>query len=82
MGYIYIMEYHSAIEKNKKLPFAATWMDLEIFTLNEVSQTQKESIILLLCGIKKGVQMKIFTKQKSSHRCRKQIYAYQGIGKE
>ena len=54
MWYIYIMECHSAIEKNKKLPFAATRMDLEIVTLNEVSPTQKESITLLICGIKKG----------------------------
>ena len=26
------------IEKNKKMPFAATWMDLEIIILSEVSQ--------------------------------------------
>ena len=29
-----------AIKKNKIMPFAATWMDLVIIILNEVSQTK------------------------------------------
>ena len=32
------MEYYSAIKKNKIMPFAATWMYLEIIILGEVSQ--------------------------------------------
>ena len=38
MWYIYTMEYYSAIKKDKIMPFAATWMDVEIIILSEVSQ--------------------------------------------
>ena len=40
--HIYTMEYYSAIKKNGIMPFAATWMDLEIIILNEVSQEEKD----------------------------------------
>ena len=36
------MEYYSAIKKNEIMPFAVTWMDLEIIILLEVSLTEKE----------------------------------------
>ena len=38
---VYIMNYYTAIKKHEVMPFAATWMDLEIITLSEVSQTEK-----------------------------------------
>ena len=38
MRCVYTMEYYSAIEKNEIMPFTATWMDLEIVILSEVSQ--------------------------------------------
>ena len=44
MWYINAMEYYSAIKKNRIMPFAAIWMDLEIITLSEVSQTKTNVI--------------------------------------
>ena len=47
------MEYYSAIKKYEIMSFAATWMDLEIIMLSEVSQKEKDKyhIISLICGI-------------------------------
>ena len=39
---MYTMEYYSAIKKNEIMSFAATWMDLEIMILTEVSQAEKD----------------------------------------
>ena len=55
------MEYYSAIKKNEIMPFAATWMDLEILILSEISQRKahtplyhlyvesKKNIICITC---------------------------------
>ena len=53
MLYIYTMEYYSVIKKNKIMPFAATWMELETLILSEVSQKEKDKyhMISLICGI-------------------------------
>ena len=47
------MEYYLATRRDKILPFATIWMDLEIIMLSEISQTEKveNHIISLICGI-------------------------------
>ena len=49
------MEYYSAIKKNKILPSATTWIDLEGSMLSEISQAEKDKscTILLICVILK-----------------------------
>ena len=53
MWYIYTIEYYSAMKNNKTMPFAATWMQLEMIILSEVSQKEKDKyhMISLICGI-------------------------------
>ena len=53
MWCIYAVEYYSAIKKNEIMPFAPTWMDLEIIILSGVTQKGKDKyhMISLICGI-------------------------------
>ena len=50
---VYIVEYYSVIKKNKILPFATTWMDLEGVMLSEIHQTEKDKhcVISFIYGI-------------------------------
>ena len=59
------MEYYSAIKKNKILPFAAVWMDLEGIMLNEKSQRQTLYDIPLICGIYKIQQTSGYNKKEA-----------------
>ena len=53
MWYVYTMEYYSAVKKKEIMPFAATWMQLEIIILSKVIQKEKDKyhMISLICGI-------------------------------
>ena len=53
LWYIYTMEYYTAIKKKEILPFATAWIDLEIFILSEIRQSDKDKYyrISLICGV-------------------------------
>ena len=67
---VYIHNGILAIKKNEIMPFATTWMDLEIIILSKV-KVRKTNTISLPCGIPNTTQMNISTKQKQTHRHRK-----------
>ena len=66
------MEHYSDVKKNGIVPFAATWKELDIIILREVSQTEKYKYhdITHTWNMKKMIQMNLFTKQKLTHRHR------------
>ena len=53
--YIHTMEYYSII-KRMKMPFVATWVDLEGLMLSKVSQREKDKCCMFsfICGILKN----------------------------
>ena len=58
------MEHHSVIKKNKMMPFAATWMDLEVVR-KEASKEKKRQIsydIIYMRNLLKMLQMNLSIK--------------------
>ena len=70
MWYIYTMEYYSAIKRNEILAFLATWMDLEIIKLSEVSHTMRHQhqMLSLEKKKKKKDRLNFFAEQTLTHR--------------
>ena len=63
------------------MPFTATWMDLEIVILSEVSQTQRRNIIWHPLYVEsKMIQVNLLTKQKETHRLGE--WTYDCLGEE
>ena len=73
--------YRSA---NEIVPFAATWMDLEMVILSEAREAKKDKYHMtsLICGILKRLPMKLSTKHTQSYKCRKQTQLLGGKGEE
>ena len=65
------MDYYSAIpKKKKKMPFAATWIDLDTVIVSEVSQTEKEkyNVTSLMCGIYKDNTSELIYKTETDRQ--------------
>ena len=60
------------------MPFAETWMDLEITIakVNKLEKHKQHRISLMWNLKKKKIQINLFTKHKQTHRHRKQSYGY------
>ena len=53
-------EYYSVVKKNEIIPSAATWIDLEIIILSEVSQTEKDKYYMI--SLKSTIKYKVIYK--------------------
>ena len=61
--------YNGTIAKNKIMPFAATWMDLEIIILSEVKSDTERQIshdITYMWNLKKGTNELIYKTEVES----------------
>ena len=65
MGDIHTVKYYSVIKKKRTMPFATTWMELEIPILKEVCQ-RKTNIYHLYGEYKRRLQANIPTKWKQN----------------
>ena len=76
MWYMYTMQYYLAIKKNGTRPFAATWMDLEVFTLSQ----RKTGIIWYHLSVeskKIDTNELIYRTETDSQTLKKKPYGYQ-----
>ena len=67
--YIYTMEYYSAIKKNRIMPFAATWIQLEILILSEVKSEREGQIpcdITYMWTLKYGTNEPVYKTETDS----------------
>ena len=84
--YIYTMEYYSAIKQNEIMSFTAKWMQLEIITLSEVSQKERERQIpydiTSMWNLKYGTNKPIYKTEIDSQTQRADLWLPTGGGRE
>ena len=71
-----------AIKKNEIMAFAATWIDLEIIILSEVSQTvrRKHDMLSLTCGILKKDTNELICRTEKDSQTLKKLWVPKGAG--
>ena len=66
---IYIMEYYSAIKKNKIMPFAATWMQPVVTILSDVKSERELQILWYNLYVESKIRHKRITDTENSGCC-------------
>ena len=77
--FIYIVEYYSAIKKNRIMPFAAIWMQPEVIILSDIHQKENYKYYDITCmwNLKYDTNEPIY-EAENNHRHRKQSGGCQG----
>ena len=83
--YVYMTECYSAMEKSGMMPFAATWMDVNIIILGEVGQTDRDRwhVMSLICGfffffLQKGTSELAFKTETDSQLLKSSFWLPEG----
>ena len=67
LWYIYTVEYHSAMKKNKIMPFAATWRQVEIIILSKAErERQIPCDITYMWNLRYGTNEPIYRTERDS----------------
>ena len=76
------MEYNSAIKKNKIMPFAATWMQVETLILSEVSQKERQIpyVITYIWNLIYGTNKAFYRKKNHGLGVRLVVTKGEGVG--
>ena len=76
--YMYTMKYYSGIKKNEIMPFASTWMQLEILILSEVRERQISYDITYMCNLKYDTNEPIYKTETDSQTYRTDLWLPRG----
>ena len=84
MWYLYTMEYYSAIRRNEVVPFAETWMDLEMIILSESDRERQLSYdITYMWNLKKYTNELIYKTTRLTDRENKlMVTKVGGVGRD
>ena len=82
--YIYNEILLSCKKKNEIMPFAATWMQLEIIILSEISAKEKDQYHMIshMWNLKYGTNELIYKTETDSHTWRTDLWLPRGWGRE
>ena len=84
MWYTYTMEYYLAIKKNNVMPFAATWMELDILIVREIVRRERQILydITYIWNLIYGTNELISRKETDSQTWRTVLWLPRGRRKE
>ena len=74
-----MVEYYTAIKKNEIMPVAARWMYPEMIIVRHTDRERQTpyDITYMWHLVFRNIQMNLFSKQRQTHRYRRQTYGYQ-----
>ena len=78
MWYMYTIEYYSAIKKNRIMPFAAMWMDLEIIIQSEIRKRQIPHDFTYMWNLKYSTNEHIFKAETDTQTKRTDLWLLRG----